>query len=178
MPDATIGKRVAVSHVHISSTSSAQRGRACRVAGQRRSARVGAESGRAVLLIDGQKAVGTTTESNDQLIDAGHSASSHTADGTNLLRFEQLKDIVIAGDVARVDAGFAWCGLNAALDNTRLTSLPGSNGDTPVVGFTIISGGMSWFGRRYGWPRTRSAQSRSSTPKATIGPSPPNRILT
>jgi hypothetical protein len=72
----------------------------------------------------------------------GHGASSHTADGTILLRFEQLKDIVIVGDVARVDAGVAWRGLNAALDSTGLTSLPGSNGDTTVVGFTI-NGGLS-----------------------------------
>ncbi|MFI5735074.1 FAD-binding oxidoreductase [Kribbella sp. NPDC051587] len=79
----------------------------------------------------------------------GHGATAHTADDVVLLRFEELDEIVVKDDVVRVGAGVAWRELNAALDGLGQTSLPGSNGDTTVVGYTI-SGGLSWFGRQYG----------------------------
>jgi hypothetical protein len=79
----------------------------------------------------------------------GHGATSHTSDGAIVLRFQQLGGIERDGDVVRVTAGVAWRDLNVALDGTGLTALPGSNGDTTVVGFSV-SGGLSWFGRKYG----------------------------
>ncbi|MFI5735055.1 FAD-binding oxidoreductase [Kribbella sp. NPDC051587] len=79
----------------------------------------------------------------------GHGATAHTADDAVLLRFDGMDEIVVQEDSVRVGAGTTWRDLNAALDGTGVTSLPGSNGDTTVVGYTL-SGGLSWFGRKYG----------------------------
>ncbi|MFI5735044.1 FAD-binding oxidoreductase [Kribbella sp. NPDC051587] len=79
----------------------------------------------------------------------GHGATSHTADGSILLRLDLLDEITVERDVVRIGAGVAWKDLNAALAGTGSTSLPGSNGNVSVVGYTL-SGGLSWFSRAYG----------------------------
>ncbi|MFC5260501.1 FAD-binding oxidoreductase [Kribbella qitaiheensis] len=80
----------------------------------------------------------------------GHGASP-AVNGTILLRTGGLTaiDVDIASGVVRVEAGVRWRDLNDALTGTGLTSLPGSSGDTTVVGYTL-GGGLSWFGRKYG----------------------------
>jgi FAD/FMN-containing dehydrogenase len=80
----------------------------------------------------------------------GHGASP-AVNGTILLRTGGLTtiDVDIAAGVVRVEAGVRWRDLNDALTGTGLTSLPGSSGDTTVVGYTL-GGGLSWFGRKYG----------------------------
>lgn len=80
----------------------------------------------------------------------GHGATS-AVNGTILLRTGALTGIEIdlAAGVVHVGAGVRWRDLNDALTDTGTTSLPGSNGDTTVVGYTL-GGGLSWFGRKYG----------------------------
>ncbi len=80
----------------------------------------------------------------------GHGANQSFA-GTVLLRTRALRGIEI--DVHRrtawVGAGVKAGELLAELDGTGLTFLAGSNPDPTVVGLTI-TGGISWFGRKYG----------------------------
>ncbi len=80
----------------------------------------------------------------------GHGAS-RASDGTLLLRTGALDDIWIDVDarVARVGAGVKWGALQAALDDTGLTGLVGSNPDVTVVGL-CLGGGIGWLGRAYG----------------------------
>jgi hypothetical protein len=79
----------------------------------------------------------------------GHGATADTATGTILLRFDRLKGIERRDDVVRVEAGVQWRELNAVLEGTGYIALPGSNGDTSVVGYSV-GGGLSWFSRKYG----------------------------
>ena len=79
----------------------------------------------------------------------GHGATADTATGTILLRFDRLKGIERRDDVVRVEPGVQWRELNAALEGTGYITLPGSNGDTSVVGYSV-GGGLSWFSRKYG----------------------------
>jgi hypothetical protein len=86
----------------------------------------------------------------------GHGASRALADkGMDrvlLLRTRALDtiDIDIPKGTVTVGAGVKAGELLSALDRTGLTFLAGSNSDPTVVGMTI-SGGMSWFGRAYGF---------------------------
>ena len=81
---------------------------------------------------------------------SGH-AGTNALDGTIILRTRQLGGIEVdtATRTARVGAGVKVRELQAALTGTGLSSLPGSNGDPSVVGYTL-GGGLSWFGRKYG----------------------------
>lgn len=80
----------------------------------------------------------------------GHGASRAT-DGAILLRTGALDDVRIDVDarVARVGAGVRWGTLQAALDDTGLTGLAGSNPDVTVVGL-CLGGGIGWLGRTHG----------------------------
>ena len=80
----------------------------------------------------------------------GHGASN-SFDKVLLLRTRALNSIAIdlSAGTATVGAGVKAGELLAALDGTGLTFLAGSNPDPSVVGMTI-TGGMSWFGRKYG----------------------------
>lgn len=84
----------------------------------------------------------------------GHGATAATTGGMILLRTGALDAIDLVGDVVRIGAGVRWRDLNNALAGTGLTSLPGSNGDTSVVGYTL-GGGVSWFGRKWGQAANR-----------------------
>ncbi|MFF1823527.1 FAD-binding oxidoreductase [Kribbella sp. NPDC058245] len=79
----------------------------------------------------------------------GHGASKATAGPGILLRTGDLTGIDIGAETVRVEAGVKWRDLNAALDGTGLSSLPGSSGDVSVIGY-LLGGGYSWFGRKYG----------------------------
>ena len=80
----------------------------------------------------------------------GHGAN-YPLDGTVILRTRGLRSIEV--DVRRrtawVGAGVKAGELLAELDGTGLTFLAGSSPDPTVVGLTI-TGGISWFGRKYG----------------------------
>ncbi len=81
----------------------------------------------------------------------GHGATGRT-DGAVLLRTRPLDAVEIdaAGRRARVGAGVSSGRLQAAAAPYGLTGLPGSS---PVVSVTgvALGGGLSWFGRTYGW---------------------------
>ncbi len=82
---------------------------------------------------------------------SGHGASGRTA-GSVLLRTGRLGGVEIdaATGRARIGAGVRSGPLQAAAAELGLTGLPGSS---PVVSVTgmALGGGLSWFGRAYGW---------------------------
>uniref|UniRef100_UPI001C5F81CF FAD-binding oxidoreductase n=1 Tax=Nonomuraea ceibae TaxID=1935170 RepID=UPI001C5F81CF len=81
----------------------------------------------------------------------GHGATGRT-DGTILLRTGRLETLEIdpAGQRARVGAGVSSGRLQAAAAPHGLTGLPGSSPVVSVAG-VALGGGLSWFGRAYGW---------------------------
>lgn len=82
----------------------------------------------------------------------GHGASE-ALNGTILIRTLGLTSVEIDEDArrARIEPGVRWGELNEVLTTAGLTGLPGSSGDTSVVGLSL-GGGLSWFGRKYGQP--------------------------
>jgi len=80
----------------------------------------------------------------------GHGAND-TLEQAVILRTRALGgiDVDLQRRTAWVGAGVKAGELCAALEDTGLTFLCGSNPDPTVVGMTI-TGGISWFGRRYG----------------------------
>ena len=81
----------------------------------------------------------------------GH-APRTTLDGTLMLRTRALQGIEIdpVRRTATVGAGVKWGELCAALDDTGLMALAGSNPDPSVVGL-LLGGGVSWFTRAHGF---------------------------
>jgi UDP-N-acetylenolpyruvoylglucosamine reductase len=81
----------------------------------------------------------------------GHGATG-TAAGAILLRTGRLDDVRVdaAARVARVGAGARWGAVQAAAGAHGLTGLAGSSPVVGVAGYTL-GGGMSWFGRAFGW---------------------------
>ncbi len=80
----------------------------------------------------------------------GHGATL-ASNGTVLLRTRAMQSIHVDPDqrIARVGAGVKWGELLAVTSEYGLTGLAGSNSDPSVTGF-CVSGGLSWFGRKYG----------------------------
>ncbi|WP_129662504.1 FAD-binding oxidoreductase [Phytoactinopolyspora endophytica] len=82
---------------------------------------------------------------------SGHGATGRT-EGAILLRTGRLDRIEIdaAARRARIGAGVRSGSLQEAAAEHGLTGLPGSS---PVVSVTgvVLGGGLSWFGRAYGW---------------------------
>jgi FAD/FMN-containing dehydrogenase len=81
----------------------------------------------------------------------GHGATGRTGDSV-LLRTRRLDTIEIdpVARRARVGAGVASGRLQAAAAEHGLTALPGSSPVVSVAG-VALGGGLSWFGRAYGW---------------------------
>lgn len=81
----------------------------------------------------------------------GHGASGGIEDAI-LLRTGRLDSVHIDAErrVARVGAGANWGQVQAAAAAHGLTGLAGSNPVVGVTGYTL-GGGLSWFGRKYGW---------------------------
>lgn len=118
------------------------------------------------LLVDQQPAAVVHVEDADDVVAAvryaaanglavtaqpgGHGATV-AVNGTILLRTGALNAIEtdLQARTARVGAGVRWGELNAALSGTGLSGVPGSTGDTTVVGY-LLGGGLGWFGRKYG----------------------------
>lgn len=92
--------------------------------------------------------------------DAGYTASAqptgHGAadglDGVILVRTGRLTELHVDPDArtARAGAGLAWGQVLPVAGQHGLTGLAGSSPAVSVTGFTL-GGGLSWFGRRYGW---------------------------
>ncbi|MEQ4715592.1 FAD-binding oxidoreductase [Nonomuraea sp. B19D2] len=81
----------------------------------------------------------------------GHGASGDT-DGVILLRTGRLDGVEVdpGQRVARAGAGVRWTQVQQAAGPHGLTGLAGSMPGINVVGYTL-GGGLSWFGRKYGW---------------------------
>ncbi|WP_433199545.1 FAD-binding oxidoreductase [Nocardia sp. CA-107356] len=81
----------------------------------------------------------------------GHGASGGIEDAI-LLRTGGLDRVEIDAErrVAKVGAGANWGAVQAAAAVHGLTGLAGSNPVVGVTGYTL-GGGLSWFGRKYGW---------------------------
>ncbi|RMI31200.1 FAD-binding oxidoreductase [Nocardia stercoris] len=82
---------------------------------------------------------------------SGHGASGNAA-GTVLVRTRRLDRVEVdpVRRLARVGAGADWGQVQAAAGAHGLTGLAGSSPVVSVVGYTL-GGGLSWFGRTYGW---------------------------
>ncbi|MGI5330407.1 FAD-binding oxidoreductase [Actinomadura nitritigenes] len=81
----------------------------------------------------------------------GHDASGDV-EGVILLRTDRLDGVrVRPGErLAQVRAGVNWGRVLSAAGPHGLTGLAGSSPAVNVAGYTL-GGGLSWFGRRYGW---------------------------
>jgi len=81
----------------------------------------------------------------------GHAARS-SLDGALMLRTRALGEITVdtTAKTATVGAGVKFGELCAALDDTGLMALAGSNADPTVVGLAL-GGGVSWFTRLHGF---------------------------
>lgn len=81
----------------------------------------------------------------------GHDASGDV-DGVILLRTGRLDGVRVQERerLARVGAGVNWGRVLAEAGPHGLTGLAGSSPAVSVAGYTL-GGGLSWFGRKYGW---------------------------
>ncbi|MFC4055563.1 FAD-binding oxidoreductase [Actinomadura syzygii] len=82
---------------------------------------------------------------------AGHDASGDV-EGVILLRTGRLDGLRVRADerTAQVGAGVDWGRVLAEAGPRGLTGLAGSSPAVNVTGYTL-GGGLSWFGRRFGW---------------------------
>jgi FAD/FMN-containing dehydrogenase len=82
---------------------------------------------------------------------SGHGATGDV-DGAILLRTRGMGGVEIrpAERIARVGAGVSWGEVLAETSRYGLTGLAGSSPVVSVAGYTL-GGGLSWFGRRYGF---------------------------
>jgi FAD/FMN-containing dehydrogenase len=88
---------------------------------------------------------------------SGHGALSlRPLEGTILVKTERMREVEIDAEAqtARVEAGVLSLELAEAAGAHGLASLPGSSPDVCVTGYTL-GGGLSWFGRRYGFACNR-----------------------
>lgn len=87
----------------------------------------------------------------------GHGAVAlPSLEGAILIKTERMRGIEIepAARTARVEAGVLSIELAEAAQQHGLSSLPGSSPDVGVTGFSL-GGGLSWFGRQYGFACNR-----------------------
>ncbi|MGZ6255894.1 MAG: FAD-binding oxidoreductase [Candidatus Limnocylindria bacterium] len=75
-------------------------------------------------------------------------------DDVILIKTERLRGVEVEDGRARVEAG-AWAAdvAEAAAQSGR-SFLPGTSPNVGVIGYTL-GGGLSWFGRKYGWACNR-----------------------
>jgi FAD/FMN-containing dehydrogenase len=87
----------------------------------------------------------------------GHGAVAlGSLEGTILIKTERMRGVEVdaGAQTARVEAGVLSVELAEAAQQHGLSSLPGSSPDVGVTGFNL-GGGLSWFGRRYGFACNR-----------------------
>jgi len=87
----------------------------------------------------------------------GHGAVSlGPLDDAILIKTERMRGVAIDPEAltARVEAGVLAIELSEAAQAHGLSFLPGSSPDVGVAGYTL-GGGLSWFGRRYGFACNR-----------------------
>jgi hypothetical protein len=117
----------------------------------------------AVALVESADDVAATVRfaaANDLRVTAqgsGHGALSlRSLEDTILVKTERMRSVEVDAEAqtARVEAGVLSLELAEAAGAKGLASLPGSSPDVCVTGYTL-GGGLSWFGRRYGFACNR-----------------------
>jgi FAD binding domain len=85
----------------------------------------------------------------------GHGAAAlSTLEDVILIKTERMRGVEVQDGRARVEAG-AWASdLGQAALETGRSFLPGTSPNVGVTGYTL-GGGLSWFGRKYGWACNR-----------------------
>jgi FAD/FMN-containing dehydrogenase len=87
----------------------------------------------------------------------GHGAVAlGSLEGAILIKTERMRGIEVdaGAQTARVEAGVLSVELAEAAQQHGLSALPGSSPDVGVTGFNL-GGGLSWFGRQYGFACNR-----------------------
>ena len=85
----------------------------------------------------------------------GHGAVSlELGDDTILIKTERLRGVAIEGESARAEAGALAADVGQAAHGAGMSSMPGTSPNVGVTGYTL-GGGLSWFGRKYGWACNR-----------------------
>ena len=85
----------------------------------------------------------------------GHGAMAlGSLDGVILVKTERMRDVAIEGEKARAEAGALAEDVAEAASAQGMCSMPGTSPNVGVVGYTL-GGGLSWFGRKYGWACNR-----------------------
>ena len=81
----------------------------------------------------------------------GHGAVSlDLGEDTILIKTSGMRGVEIGDGTARVEAGVLAEGIGGAAHEKGQTFLPGTSPNVGVVGYTT-GGGLSWFGRKYGF---------------------------
>jgi len=85
----------------------------------------------------------------------GHGAVAlRSLEDVILIKTERMRGVELEDGGARVEAG-AWAAdLGEAAAKTGHSFLPGTSPNVGVTGYTL-GGGLSWFGRKYGWACNR-----------------------
>jgi len=87
----------------------------------------------------------------------GHGAVAlGSLDETILIKTERMRDVVIEGERARVEAGAYAEHVAEAAIGKGMCSMPGTSPNVGIAGYTL-GGGLSWLGRKYGWACNRVA---------------------
>jgi FAD binding domain len=85
----------------------------------------------------------------------GHGAVAlGSLDEVILIKTERMRDVVIEGEKARAEAGALAEDVAEAAIRQGMCSMPGTSPNVGVAGYTL-GGGLSWFGRKYGWACNR-----------------------
>ena len=85
----------------------------------------------------------------------GHGAVAlGSLEGTILIKTERMREVVIEGESARVEAGAYAEHVAEAAIQKGMCSMPGTSPNVGIAGFTL-GGGLSWLGRKYGWACNR-----------------------
>jgi FAD/FMN-containing dehydrogenase len=85
----------------------------------------------------------------------GHGAVAlGSLDEVILIKTERMRDVVIEGEKARAEAGALAENVAEAAIAKGMCSMPGTSPNVGVAGYTL-GGGLSWFGRKYGWACNR-----------------------
>jgi FAD binding domain len=85
----------------------------------------------------------------------GHGAMPlGSLEGTILIRTVRMRHVQVTDDSARVEAGVLAEELGLAAHEGGRSFLPGTSPKVGVIGYSL-GGGLSWFGRKYGWACNR-----------------------
>jgi hypothetical protein len=81
----------------------------------------------------------------------GHGAFTlGIGDDAILIKTERMRDVEIEEKKARAEAGALALDVGEAAHGQGMSSMPGTSPNVGVVGYTL-GGGLSWFGRKYGF---------------------------